>query len=240
MLIRRVRTALLTLATCLISVPSLAAPERLVIVRHGEKLNAWELCQTGLDRAHALRDQYLGLDATQPLFTASPPVAILTLSIHTSETAQPTAHSRNIPTTTYVALPSAGTSPATFEAQMNHQNRLAVHDLLNDARYNGKQVLMFWEHFHTASAALEARYPGEQVTLRQLLKLDQPPFAKQVPATWPDSNYNYFWIVDFNADGSIKAFNTVRQRYQGRYETLPDNDWGTPEPLAAKSPCLRN
>ena len=237
---RRVRTALLTLATCLISVPGLAAPDRLVITRHGEKLNTWELCQTGLDRAQALSDQYLGLEATQPIFPTSPPVAILTLSIHTSETAQPTAHSRNMPTTNYVALPSAGTSSDAFETQMNRQNQLAVHDLLNDARYNGKQVLMFWEHFHTASAALEARYPGEQVTLRQLLKLDQPPFSKHVPTTWPDSNYNYFWIIDFNADGTIKAFDTARQRYRGRYAHLPDNDWGTPEPLAAKSLCLSN
>jgi hypothetical protein len=237
---RRVRTTLITLTTCLISVSSLAAPERLVIVRHSEKLDTWRLCQTGLDRAQALSDQYLGPNATQPLFSTSPPAAILTLSIHTLETAQPTALSRNIPTTNYVALPSANTSPAAFEAQMNHQNRLAVHDLLNDARYKGKQVLMFWEHFHTASAALEARYPDEQVTLRQLLKLDQPPFDKQVPATWPDSSYNYFWIVDFNADGSIKAFNTERQRYQGRYANLPDNDWGAPEALSAESPCLRN
>ena len=240
MLNRRAQTALVTLATSLISVTSLAAPERLVILRHGEKLNTWQLCQTGLDRGQALSDQYLGLNAKQPLFATSPPVAILTLSIHTSETAQPTAHSRNMPTTNYVALPSADESRNAFETQMNHQNRLAVHDLLNDTRYHGKQVLMFWEHFHTASAALEARYPGEQVTLRQLLKLDQPPFADRVPTTWPDSNYNYFWIVDFNADGSIKAFSTARQRYQGRYAYLPDNDWGTPERLPANSPCLSN
>lgn len=240
MFFRRVRIGLLTLVACVSSVPSLAAPERLVIVRHGEKLNTWHLCQTGLDRAQALSDQHLGLNAKEPLFPTSSPVAILTLSIHTSETAQPTAHSRNMPTTNYVALPSAGTSRDAFEAQMNRQNQLAVHDLLNDARYNGKQVLMFWEHFHTASTALEARYPGEQVTLRQLLKLDQPPFAQQVPATWPDSNYNYFWIIDFNADGSIKAFNTARQRYEGRYANLPDNDWGAPERLPANSPCLRN
>lgn len=240
MLFRLLQRGLLTLATCVVSVSSLAAPERLVIVRHGEKLDTWHLCQTGLERAQALSDQYLGVDATQPLFPTAPPAAILTLTIHTSETAQPTAHSRNIPTTNYVALPSAEITAAQLEAMMNHQNQLAVHDLLNDGRYTGKQVLMFWEHFHTASAALEARHPGKQVTLRQLLKLDQAPFAQQVPATWPDHNYNYFWIIDFNPDGSIKSFSTERQTYRGRYDKLPDNDWGAPENLPNASRCLKS
>lgn len=231
---RRVRTTLLTLVTCLISAPSLAAPERLVIVRHGEKQDPWQLCPVGEERAQALNERYLGAHATEPIFAPGQPAAILTLSLHTLETAQPTVHSRQIPTTNYVALPDIGKSEAQLEVQMNQQNRLAVHDLLNEPRYNGQQVLMFWEHFHTASAALEARYPGEQVTLRQLLELDQ------APTTWPNSNYNYFWIIDFNSDGSIKAFNTQRQRYSDRYANLPDNAWGMPENLPVNSPCLKN
>ena len=237
---RLLQLGLLTLATCVISVSSFAAPERLIIVRHGEKLDTWHLCQTGEERAQSLSDEYLGINATDTLFPTEPPVAILTLTIHTSETAQPTAHSRNLPTTNYIALPSVDTKPLQLETTLNHQNQLAVHDLLNDDRYTGKQVLMFWEHFHTASAALEARYPGELVTLRQLLKLDQPPFANQVPGTWPDSNYNYFWIIDFNPDGSIKAFNTKRQTYRGLHAKLPDNDWGAPENLSNTSRCLKN
>ena len=111
---------------------------------------------------------------------------------------------------------------------------------MNNPAYSGKQVLMVWEHFHTASAALESRYPDQRVTLRQLLHLDQPPFAERVPATWPDSNYNFFWIVDFNPDGSIKAFDTKRQNYSGRYANLPDNAWGTPNNLPISSHCLNN
>lgn len=235
-----VRLALLALSTWGFSAACIAAPERLVIVRHGEKLNTWQLCQTGLDRAQALSDQYLGAHATDPLFANEAPAAIMTLTIHTSETAEPTAHSWGMPTTNYLALPNNDLSAAQLEAKTNHQNRLAVHDLMNNPRYTGKQVLMFWEHFHTASAALEARYPNELVTLRQLLKLDQPPFASQVPATWPDGNYNFFWIIDFHPDGSVKAFSTKRQRYSGRYASLPNNDWGAPEPLPTNSPCLRN
>jgi len=237
---RPIRQSLLALLTLLFSAACFAAPERLVIVRHGEKLDTWHLCQTGLERAQALSIQYLGANAATPMFPTEAPVAIMTLSIHTSETAQPTAHSRNLPTTNYIALPTADISPAQLEAVMNHQNRRAVHDLLNDSRYAGKQVLMFWEHFHTASAALEARYPNEQVTLRQLLKLDQSPFADKVPATWPNSNYNYFWIIDFNPDGSIKAFGTQRQHYTGRYAGLPNNGWGSPDILPTSAHCLKN
>jgi hypothetical protein len=240
MSLRLVRLTLFALAACAVSVNSLAAPDRLVITRHGEKLDTWHLCQTGLDRAQALSDQYLGAEASESLFPKAPPAAIMTLTIHTSETAEPTAHSWGMPTTNYIALPSANRTHSQLEAELNRQNLLAVQDLMNNPRYTGKQVLMFWEHFHTASAALESRYPGEQVTLRQLLKLNQPPFAKQVPATWPDSSYNFFWIVDFNPDGSIKAFSTKRQVYQGRYANLPNNDWGTPENLTADSRCLNN
>ncbi|WVH08866.1 MAG: hypothetical protein EoVTN8_144 [Fluviibacter phosphoraccumulans EoVTN8] len=252
MLFRRVRRTLFTLVTCLISVPSLAAPERLVITRHGEKLNTWQLCQTGLDRAQALSDQYLGSSATDPVFPGGSPAAIMTLTIHTSETAEPTAHSWGMPATAYLALPGTNRSAAQLETEIDQQNRQAVQDLMNNPAYSGKQVLMVWEHFHTASSALESRYPDQPVTLRQLLHLDQPvtlrqllhldqpPFAELVPATWPDSNYNFFWIVGFNPDGSIKAFDTKRQRYSGRYTNLPDNAWGTPNNLPVSSHCLSN
>ncbi len=240
MLFRRVLRTLLTLLTCLISVPTLAAPDRLVITRHGEKLNTWQLCRTGLDRAQALSDQYLGSSATDPLFPGGPPAAIMTLTIHTSETAEPAAHSWGMPATAYLALPGTNRSAAQLETEINQQNRQAVQDLMNNPAYSGKQVLMVWEHFHTASAALESRYPDQRVTLRQLLHLDQPPFAERVPATWPDSNYNFFWIVDFNPDGSIKAFDTKRQNYSGRYANLPDNAWGTPNNLPISSHCLNN
>ena len=240
MLFRRVRRTLLTLVTCLISVPTLAAPDRLVITRHGEKLNTWQLCQTGLDRAQALSDQYLGSSASDPLFPGGPPAAIMTLTIHTSETAEPTAHSWGMPATAYLALPGTNRSAAQLETEINQQNRQAVQDLMNNPAYSGKQVLMVWEHFHTASAALESRYPDQRVTLRQLLHLDKPPFAELVPATWPDNNYNFFWIVDFNPDGSVKAFNTKRQVYKGRYDSLPNNDWGAPVRFSDQSACLRN
>ena len=38
-------------------------------------------------------------------------------------------------------------------------------------------------------------FPGEQVTFRELLRLDK---LEDVPDTWPSGTYDYFWIVDFN------------------------------------------
>lgn len=225
-------TALLATASCW------AAPDRLVIARHGEKQDAWRLCQTGHERANELRDEYLGAGARKPVFPEAPTAAIMTMTLHTSETALPTAHSLAMPLIHYVVLPDPEATPWHLEAEMNRQNQRAAHDLLTDARYAGKQVLMIWEHFHIASAALEARHPGEPVTLRQLFWLDQPPFNSQVPATWPDSNYNFFWVIDFNPDGSVKAFSTIRQTYPGRYAHLPDNNWGEPEKLPKGAGCL--
>ena len=56
---------------------------------------------------------------------------------------------------------------------------------------------MVWEHKHIANEKLEAKFEGEAVTLRKLLKLDILP---GVPKTWPGDNYDYFWIVDFAAE----------------------------------------
>ena len=76
----------------------------------------------------------------------------------------------------------------------NRRAREAARDALTDPRYAGKTIVMSWEHKHIADAKLEAKFPNEQVTLRQLLHLEK--FA-DAPKDWPEGNYDYFWIVDF-------------------------------------------
>jgi hypothetical protein len=39
-----------------------------------------------------------------------------------------------------------------------------------DSRWQGKTVVMVWEHKHIANKKLEHSFPREAVTLRQLLK----------------------------------------------------------------------
>jgi hypothetical protein len=53
---------------------------------------------------------------------------------------------------------------------------------------------MTWESKHIAKPKLEKAYPDEQVTLRQLLHLDQ---IADAPKSWPDTNYDFFWIIDY-------------------------------------------
>jgi hypothetical protein len=71
------------------------------------------------------------------------------------------------------------------------------------------------------------------VTLRQLLKLDG---IKDVSETWPSSNYDSFWIVDY-AGGSTTPTGLVKQALDGRYAKLPTNDWGAPNGLTSDREC---
>ena len=51
------------------------------------------------------------------------------------------------------------------------------------------------------------------MTLRQLLELDT---LKGVPETWPDDNYDYFWIVDFDQGANMPiGFRMVKQEFDG-------------------------
>jgi hypothetical protein len=94
---------------------------------------------------------------------------------------------------------------------------------------------MMWEHKHIANAKLEAKFEGEAVTLRKLLKLDILP---GVPATWPDDTYDYFWIVDFPANSNVPSrFSMVKQEFGAPYAGVPSNDWDAPSGLDDSSGC---
>ena len=84
---------------------------------------------------------------------------------------------------------------------------------MSNPAWQGKTVVIVWEHKHIANTKLERAFPGEQVTLRQLLGLDK---LKDVPETWPSGNYDYFWIVDY-AEGSTASagFRMVKQDFAG-------------------------
>ena len=55
---------ILTALFCLIGISSvLATPARIIILRHGEKADKWDLCDVGQERADALAANYLGRGA---------------------------------------------------------------------------------------------------------------------------------------------------------------------------------
>jgi len=214
--------------------PALAEPARIIILRHGEKAGAWELCGVGQARADALAATYLGRNAAQSLFAAGEePAAFLAITLHTLELAAPAAATWDLPVTMFSVLPQKGAD--VFDKAFDRRTQEAAAELLANPAWQGKTVVMVWEHKHIANAKLVAKSPGEAVTLRQLLQLDR---LKDVPETWPSGNYDYFWIVDY-AGGSTTptGFRMVKQAFGGRYAKLPSNDWGTPNGLTSDSEC---
>ena len=66
-----------------------AAPSRIIILRHGEKEDAWRLCGVGEQRAQALAANYLGRNAANSLFAGGEkPAAFLAITLHTLELAR--------------------------------------------------------------------------------------------------------------------------------------------------------
>jgi hypothetical protein len=211
-----------------------AAPSRIIILRHGEKEDAWRLCGVGEQRAQALAANYLGGNAANSLFASGEkPAAFLAITLHTLELAAPAAATWSLPLTLYAAPPADDKNK--FVATANQRTQEAVADLMSSPAWQGKTVVMVWEHKHIANAKLERSFPGEKVTLRQLLHLDT---LKDVPETWPDGTYDYFWIVDFD-QGANKptGFRMVKQAFGGAFAGVPQNDWGAPDGLTEASKC---
>ena len=213
-----------------------AAPKRIIILRHGEKLNPLALCGVGQERARALAAQYLSPSDPKSLLKGEPPAAILAITLHTLETARPIAAAWGLRVPTNPLMLTPIRNNRLFNSLINVQNQQVARGLLENPRWHGRTVVLVWEHFHIASAALEEEFAGQLVTLRQLLKLDQ---IKKVPETWPDANYNFFWILDYDdpAASVPTKFTVVRQYFAPPFADLPSNDWGAPERLAAGSGC---
>jgi len=220
------------------STASLAQPSRLILMRHAEKLNAYALCEMGAQRAEALAKQFLGRGAAQSIFAPGErPEAFLAITLHPIETITPAAQSWELPVTAYTVVPGEDEDDAAKEIDINKRTQQAARDVMSQPRYDGKIVVMTWEHKHIAKNRLEKAYPGEEVTLRQLFHLDEIAGA---PKSWPDSNYDYFWIIDFAKGNPIPtSFRMVRQAFTAPFDTLPANDWDEPEPLHMEAGCLK-
>lgn len=215
---------------------SLATPSRIIILRHGEKADEWKLCGVGQQRAKALAANFLGRDSKNSLFASGEqPAAFYAITLHTLELASPAAESWSMPITLFSAVPEEGKKNELSTKSLNRRTEQAVAALMADPNLNGKTVVMVWEHKHIANAKLEALFPGQKITLRQLLKLEE---LKDVPATWPSDNYDYFWIVDFAGGSSTPtSFSMVKQSFEPPFDKLPSNDWDKRNHLKPASGC---
>ncbi|MDN4017901.1 hypothetical protein [Zwartia panacis] len=218
---------------------AIGAPSRIVVLRHGEKENAYALCDVGQQRSLALKAQYLGKGAEKSLFPHAAPTAFFAITLHTLELVAPSADSWGLPVMTYSVVPLPGMSDAASTDWLNRQTQRAATEVMNDSRWRGQTVVMAWEHKHIANQKLEKNNPDALVELRELLKLDQLPEAdkKRVPKTWSGSNYNFFWIIDYNDSGQPVAFKEIRQDFTGQFSSVPNNAWDAPEGLSKNSRC---
>jgi hypothetical protein len=210
-----------------------AQPREIIILRHGEKTDGPELCPTGAQRAEALAKQYyLGKGARRSLFGADQPAAFYAITGHTIKTIKPTADSWGLP----VLVPS--TDKAQFpdkEKLENQQTRDAARDVLTNPSFDGKIVVMTWEHKRIADEELDVTFPSDPVTLRRLLKLDLYAMhhkSEEIPKTWSGKNYEYFWIINYAdpASSEPSELTIVKQTFAAPYEKVPDNAWQVPEP----------
>lgn len=194
-----------------------ARPARVIFLRHGEKKNCAELCSVGQLRAEALSVQHLGKGApgNDTVFgRGGKPDAFFAITAHTQETATPSAQTWGKQVTLFPIQPHDPNA----DADLSLETSTAAKTLTLPA-YDGKTVVVVWEHKHIANSSLNAS--GD--TLWSQLNLG----AIGVPGTWQGVNYDYFWIVDFTQNPP--TFVSLRQQYDApKYAGVPNNAWDAP------------
>jgi hypothetical protein len=215
---------------------ALAAPSRIIILRHGEKADSWKLCEIGEQRAKAMALTNLGKDATKSLFASGEqPAVFFAITQHTIDLAAPAGASWNQPLIRYSVVPEIGQSKEEFTKALNQRTQEAARGLLDNPALKGKTVVVVWEHKHIANAKLDTEFERQGVTLRQLLNLDILP---GVPKTWPEDTYDYFWIVDFPENSNVpNKFTMMKQDFGTSFPLVPANDWDKPDGLDPASGC---
>jgi hypothetical protein len=186
-------------------------PSRIILLRHGEKPDkdesggSFRLSDMGAARAQMIACRFLGSKATDPqkvLAGGQPPSAFFAITTHTFETISPSAQSWGLPVTCYSAV-----HPDNGNKQLDARTTQAADDVMKNPRWDGKTVVMVWEHKRIADVD-NAGNPKSNA-LRQLLGFGGLT-TKSVPKTWPDEIFGYFWVIDYK-DGVAVDFNMVEQ-----------------------------
>src|SRR5882757_8292701 len=94
-MIRRSVLSFTVAAAALANSAAFSEPARIIILRHGEKQNGYQLCEVGTQRAQALASRYLGKGAEASLFAeGGAPDAFFAITPHTLELVSPAGGSR--------------------------------------------------------------------------------------------------------------------------------------------------
>ena len=140
-----------------------------------------------------------------------------------------------VPLIDYSTVPLKGVPGVSEDDELDERTREAANDVLTNPAWNGKVVVMIWEHKHIANAKLEKKATSP-VTLRTLLHLDA--LGKTVPKTWSGTNYDYFWIVRYGVGSPVPTSFTTRKRSLcGALRRSAAERLETPDNLPAGSLC---
>ncbi len=166
---------------------ALAAPAQVILIRHAEKPEYGnQLSERGFRRAEALvrffRDEaaVTRYGAPAAIYAAAPKHE--DSSIRSIQTVQPLAD-------------ALGLAPL-VKFTRGQAHKLAV-DIMENPAYDGRMVLVCWQHGNLSDIVLElAEYGGATQTA--------------LPGEWPDKVYDRAWILDFDG-GGVTAFSDIPQ-----------------------------
>jgi hypothetical protein len=193
-----------------------AAPARIIILRHGEKQNGYLLCSIGTQRSLALAANYLGSGAQNSLFPdGKGPDAFFVITLHTLELGLPAMATWKAPVLMYQVLPGVSDQ----ESALNAQTQAAAKEVMSHKKWQGKTVVMIWEHKHISSA-------HNKHTLYGYLGLDKYTGTQPDPVAWPGVNYDFIWDIEFHPKtGAVKSFKQIPQSFPAPYQDIPSNAW---------------
>lgn len=170
-----------------------ATPQTVLIVRHGEKpelaaesttLEANVLSPRGYVRAYALAPYFVNtFGEPNAVFAQQPDGA--DESLRPLETCTPTALTMKMPWGKSAHVNTAYT--------VDQVDDMADH-ILNDDTYNGKTVVICWEHHHINKLASALGAPKEEV-------------AKN----WPDDVYDVTYVLHYK-DSKLETFDKKPQQ----------------------------
>jgi hypothetical protein len=215
---------LLSRARVSLAAAAQAQPSRIISLRHAERPTLTSSAASVREGRTPSPPNILGKGATKSLFTADKRQPRFGVTLHALETITPAAQTWGLPVIDYSVVPGENDNEGddAKEAQLARRTQEAARDLLSKPEFNGKIVVISWEHKHIANKKLE-----QDTTLRQLLGLAD---VKGVPDTWPGDNYDYFWVIDYAPSKSTPSgFVMVKQAFAKPYDDLPSNDWADKE-----------
>jgi hypothetical protein len=166
----------------LLALPICAGPAQVVIIRHGEKPeHGNNLDERGKERAEAL----VGFFKDNPgVLEYGTPVAIYAMKPGPDDESQ-----RPIET----VEPLAKALDLKIHAEFGHDEYPKMaEEIKNSAEYDGKMVLICWEH-------------------KVIPQIAKALGVESAPAKWHGNVFDRVWVVSYSMDGEVKSFRNLPQ-----------------------------